>query len=128
MDSVICLWQYDPSANIRDVWKLVESYRLDDTGHATTPTKYGNDSRYPYLEFIDPKRTRAWPEGRAVTVWNLRSGVSLMAFNQPSRCEWIDAGDIKELPNWFKFIRGGWGMVEGTVAEVQKLFGLEAKQ
>jgi hypothetical protein len=66
--------------------------------------------------------------GRAVTAWNIESGVSLIDLNPVEWADFLSIGFIEELrklSNWTTFLEGGHTLYLGTAREAAKLFGIE---
>lgn len=152
--AVICLWEYVPKnkdkPRIERRWKLVEAYGIDQDGYACTPSKYASNDRHSHHEFMNAKvwcskETDTWSEspppsendaydydwrprmGRAVTVWNMVGGTSLVDLHPPEWTEWLSSqfySELKTIPNWHALLEGGYTLYSGTANEVNKLWGL----
>ncbi len=151
-DAFICLWEYVPKKTIvdhRQRWRLVECYGVDDSGYAVTPNIHASNDRYSYMQFMnrkcwyDPKKKKEVfeiPEGvdpsdhqwspimgRAVTTWDMASGVTLAELHPPEWVEWLSiqfVSELKKLSNWHVFIEKGYDLYLGTVKAVKDTMSL----
>lgn len=146
--AVICLWEYVPPTKYLDEkrWKFVECYGIDDCGYACTESKYASNDRWSYDEFLDKKvyhndKGEPLPDdtpdidqydyeheaipGRAVTMWTMTHGVSLVRFNPPEPVRWLSLQFHEKLKrNWIDTLEDAYTLLGGTANRAKKLVGL----
>lgn len=133
-NAVICLWKWIGTGRSKvyeNKWELVESYGTDDDGYCITPSKHAVNERHTWIGWTHKKKGDDWEQsimGRAVTVWNIESGVGLIELHP---AEWADllsisfVEELRKLSNWASFLEGGHTLYLGTAREAEKFMGIE---
>ena len=134
----MCYWEYVPPKpeDRRDparLWKLAESFRIDQDGYPMDKTSTGDcsDGRHEWTCWMytdnpddgydDDRRPIM---GRAVTLWTVESGVSLMNLHPPEWVPWLSISfieELKKLKNWYAFLQCGYNLHDGTARAAEKI-------
>lgn len=120
---VVCYWQY-----VDAKWSFVESYAIDDDGYPLIkPIHTGNfGTRHEWDNWTCNNSIL----GRAVTIWQIDSGIRLLAFNPPDLPKWLSHSFIERLcesSDWPAMLEWGPEMYFGTIREVHKILDLRVK-
>lgn len=131
---VICLWKWigtDRRKVYENKWELVESYGTDDDGYCITPSKYAVNERQTWIGWANKRDDNDdWQPimGRAVTAWDIESGVGLIDLNPVEWADFLSIGFIEELrklSNWATFLEGGHTLYLGTAREAAKFMEIK---
>ncbi len=155
--AVLCLWEVIRDLLVKNdkgfyndstgrMWRLVETYGVDQDGYACTESKHASGDRHSYQEWMNRKcwydkaqkkvvyecpqgqdeDDSEWEPipGRVVTGWSIESGVFLAAFSPPGDNPWLGTDFlkvIKKSDRWVQFIQDGHTLYLGTARAVEKL-------
>lgn len=124
MNSVICLWQYDPDD--KKHWTLVEAFPMREGYPTTTPANVSarEGGWNEWMHTTDNGEDFVEHMGRAVTIWDFGQGAQLLKFHPPQWVKWLSpefVDKIKTLPNWYTFFAQGHALYFGTQKMAQKL-------
>ena len=125
IDGVVCLWKWIDSPTRRERnWELVESFPIDSDGHPLVKVANCGDieSREPWAGWMNKKTDDDYDRepimGRAVTLWNWGSGVSLVEITPPDDwVRWLSITFYEELckgRNWISMVEQGHTLYFGT--------------
>ncbi len=147
---IICYWQWaDPEHRDKRHWQFVESFAIDSDGHClTTPSTGGGDRQEWHkwtnrkVYFVKDEGEGHWIEdaeeepeeyeyddwmpvkGRAVTLWTLQSGTSLLAINPPNEFpKWLSTSFCEELcklKEWASLLEHGYDLYFGATNEAER--------
>lgn len=155
--AIFCLWEVIRDLLVKNdegfyndsygkLWRLVETYGVDQDGYAIGQTKHASGGRHSFQDWMNRK---CWydkatkkvvyecPEGqdeddndwegitgRVVTGWSMESGVFLAAFNPPGEHRWLGMDFLKVVQTsdrWAQFIHDGHTLYLGTARAAEKL-------
>lgn len=130
-DAVVCFWEWCKTKDSRETWKLVETYGMDQDGYAMTPSVHASKDRHSYngwmLKYPDDDDSYAEPEpimGRAVTCWDIESGVSLVRIHPPKWIPFLSCGFYEQIIKknaWLNLIEGSHELLFGTARAAEDL-------
>lgn len=128
MTAIILYWEYRPpkgkSSILSRVWHLKEYYPVDLDGRALVPTSTDWYGRRQYDAWLHryPKKNSAVDgvpvPGRAVTLWQSSTGVSLVGLNPPTSVPWLSDEfpyELVGMDNWAVILDRGYQLHLGTV-------------
>lgn len=132
--AIILYWEYRPpkgkSSILSRVWHLKEYYPVDFEGHALVPTSTGWYGRRQYDAWLhrypgkDLSKEGVAVPGRAVTLWQADTGVSLVGLNPPTSVPWLSDEfpyELVGMDNWAVILDRGYQMHLGTAAVATRL-------
>jgi len=138
---VYCFWRFDATKPRHKVWDLVEVIGGDSDGYLLSKPQHFevHDHRHPWMDWMQgrpddeeaPEEARVSLMGRAVTVWSVERGVTLLAFNPPAWVDWLARTfyeELKKLPNWYSLLEGGHTLWAGSAREVERSFLCKPKE
>lgn len=156
--AIYCLWEIDKTKTQHSethgkLWKLTETYGVDQDGYPNTPTVHAT-GEYSYTNWISKKcwygknrkphytcpKNRAEFDyddihdipGRAVTVWTHETGIALVALNIPSDLPiWLSPFYKEALTsgrNWIQLIQDGNTLYTGTARATHQLLTEQCNQ
>jgi hypothetical protein len=120
---VICYWEYVTPKNRESPWVLKESYGTDDDGYALTKASTGV-GRSEWSKWMRNPETQEEYKGRAVTGWNMGSGVFLMDFLPLERVPWLSPHFYEALTkhsDWAIVLNHGYDLYFKTQAEARRI-------
>ena len=129
LDAVVCYWEFSDQA-MSGCWKLMESFGIDYDGRPVTTPSTGGGDRCEWNKWLEDANQEPIM-GRAVTIWNVQSGVRLSGFYPPVFVAWLPASFYEEVcknQNWMKIIDGSYTMWFGTAREAEKYLTFKSKQ
>lgn len=112
-DPVICLWEW-----------TADKWRLAQVVHGGDRTLSDAQDAWMYVRDGDDNPTEIM--GRAVTIWDMESGVRLNNWHPPEWVPWLAPSfteEVRKARNWFLFVGGGHDLYFQTAEEVAKLIG-----
>jgi hypothetical protein len=119
--TAVCYFKYT-----KNTWKFVESYIMDEDGHALTKASTHGKGRHEWQYWTNKEVDEDLCPimGRAITFCSFTNGIQLKELNPPKWCSWLSPRfyeSLTKLPDWFMLIDGGDILYHMTAVTMSKL-------
>jgi len=130
-NGIFCFWRWNEESQ---KYELAESFGVDMDGRPIANTKYASDDRDCTFDWMHNKTPLGEGDeedydvsdrmGRAVTSWDMESGVSLIRWTPPKWEKWMGHDFVKLMKqNFVSSLKDGHNLHSETAIQASKIMG-----